>query len=215
MTREGVTSFQQAMAVTGCIASGKSRVARWLARECAVPLFDADEEVRALLNPGEPGWQRLRLLLDSRYFAADGHLLKAKLRRTLFADAGMRRAVEQEIHPLVLANLQAKISGLTSPCLVEVPLLYEAGWQDYFALVLVVRADESTCRQRLMIRDGVTADEAMAAIRAQMPIERKARLADYTVDNSGAWSHAEHQLEEIKRNWCRKEGEKKLDSLIA
>ena len=192
------------MAVTGGIGSGKSRVAQWLAAACDLPLYDADEEVRSLLRLGEPGWQCLRARLDSDYFGLDGSLLKAKLRQALFADEIMRRAVEHDIHPLVLGNLQAKISGLKTPCLVEVPLLYEAGWQGYFALVLMVYADEPTCRQRVMARDRISEDQAMAAIRAQMPIIKKAHLADYTVDNSGTWAATVHQLEEIKKKWCSK-----------
>ena len=202
MKEEEVRPFPRAMAVTGGIGSGKSRVALWLAEACALPLYDADGEVRSLLRPGEPGWQRLRTRLGPEYFGVDGDLLKAKLRQALFADEVMRRAVEHDLHPLVLSNLRAKISGLKTPCLVEVPLLYEAGWQGYFARVLVVCADEPTCRQRVMTRDGISEEQAMAAIRAQMPIMRKAPLADYAVDNSGAWASTVHQLEEIKKKWC-------------
>ncbi len=203
MTEEDVRPFPQAVAVTGGIGSGKSRVARWLAEACALPLYDADAEVRSLLIPGEPGWQRLRVRLGSEYFGADGTLLKAKLRQALFADVALRRAVEQDIHPLVLAGLKAKISGLKTPCLVEVPLLYEAKWQDYFSVVLVVYADDSTCLARVMNRDGISADEARAAIQAQMPIMQKAYLADYAVDNNGVWSDTLRQLEKIKKALLR------------
>ena len=200
MISEEARPFPQAVAVTGGIGTGKSRVARWLAKACALPLYDADEEVRSLLIPGQPGWQRLRTRLGSAYFAADGTLLKAKLRQRLFADVDLRRTVEHELHPLVLANLQAKISGLQGPCLVEVPLLFEVRWQEYFAAVLVVYADDSTCLERVMIRDGIPEDQAKAAIDAQMPIVEKARLADYTVDNNGTWSDTQRQLEEIKKS---------------
>lgn len=207
--------FAQAIAVTGGIGSGKSRVASWLAQECGFPLYDADVEVRSLLHPGASGWQRLRAWLGREYFAADGSLLKAKLRQAIFADETMRLAVERDIHPLVLTNLQAKISGAKGPCLVEVPLLYEVRWQKYFGSVLVVYAAESICCKRLVARDGILADQAMAAIRAQMPIAQKVDLAEYTVDNSGAWSDTLLRLAEIKKVWRHRYGEKKLDSHVA
>ncbi len=215
MKEEVARRFQQAIAVTGGIGSGKSRVARWLAQGCDFPLYDADAEVRSLLNPGEPGWQRLRAWLGQDYFGDDGSLFKVKLRQAIFADEAMRLAVEHDLHPLVLSNLQTKISGVKGPCLVEVPLLYEAQWQDYFDSVLVVYAAEEICCERLMARDGVLEDQAKAAIFAQMPIVQKARLAEYVVDNSGAWTDTLLKLEEIKKVWSCKYGEKKLDSHVA
>ena len=204
-----VQPFGQAVAVTGGIGSGKSQVSRWLAQECNFFLYDADNEVRCLLNPGGLGWLRLRAWLSPDYFGADGSLLKTKLRQAIFVDDALRHLVEHDIHPLVLANLQAKIAESERPCLVEVPLLYEAQWQNYFDVVLVVYTAESICCDRVMARDGVTANQAMAAIRAQMPIMQKAQLATYTVDNSGHWSDTLQQLEEIKKMLCHKYLEKK------
>lgn len=201
--------LRRALAVTGGIGSGKSRVARWLARECGFSLFDADDEVRLLLNTGAPGWQLLRAWLSPDYFGDEGSLLKAKLRQAIFADEAMRQAVERDIHPLVLATLQVKVAGSTTMSLVEVPLLYEAGWQNYFVAVLVVSADESVCRARVMARDGIDELQALAAIRAQMPIAHKLHLADYAVDNNGAWSSTLQHLEEIKNMWRCQYGGKK------
>lgn len=200
--------------MTGGIGAGKSQVAHWLARECACALFDADAEVRALLVPGESGWQALRNFLPPLFFTADGLLRKDKLRQSIFADEALRRAVEQAIHPLVLASLQTKVSTAGGRCLVEVPLLFEVEWQEYFAGVLVVYAEESICRDRVMSRDGIRAEQAMAIIRAQMPMREKARLADYRVDNSGAWPETVRQLEKIKKKWLSQYGEKKLDRHI-
>lgn len=199
--------FPQAIAVTGGIGSGKSRVAHWLSQACAFSLYDADFEVNILLDQGEEGWQRLRWRLSPDYFAADGSLLKAKLRQAIFADEALRRTVEHEIHPLVLARLRSKIFGCEGRSLVEVPLLYEAGWQGYFAEVLVVYAPGDLCCERVMARDGIAEDQAMSAIRVQLPIERKVSLADHVVDNSKAWRDTLGQLEEVRKKWCPAEGE--------
>lgn len=207
-----VNRFQRTIAVTGVIGAGKSRVAQWLARECDFFLFDADEEVRLLLDPGGQGWRRLRAWLGAEYFGADGTLLKAKLRQKIFADEAVRHLVERDLHPLVLANLQAKTKGKERPCLVEVPLLYEVQWQGYFDSVVVVYAVESICRDRVMARDRVSGEQVMASIHAQMPIEQKVRLADFAVDNSGDWSATLQQLAGIKKMLSQKYLKKKLDS---
>lgn len=199
---------REVIAVTGGIGSGKSRVARWLAAECAFALYDADAEVRSLLVPGAAGWQRLRTWLHPDFFAADGGLLKRRLRQAIFNDAALRQGMEHDLHPLVLANLQAKLAGREGPCLVEVPLLYEVGWQGHFDGVLVVYAPDTLCGERVTLRDQVPAAEAQAALRVQMPIQEKVARADYTVDNSGNWTDTLRQLAGIKQAWCPQSGKK-------
>ena len=199
---------RQVIGVTGGIGSGKSRVARWLAQECAYSLYDADAEVRSLLVPDAAGWQRLHAWLSPDFFGADGFLRKDQLRLAIFNDNALRQAVEVDLHPLVLANLQAKIVQREGPCLVEVPLLYEVGWQDYFDGVLVAYAPDALCCERITHRDRIPVAEAWAAIRIQMPIQEKVARADYRVDNSGAWDDTQRQLEEIKRGWCPQSGKK-------
>lgn len=208
-------SDQQAMAITGGIGSGKSRVSRWLAEECHLPLYSADEEVRQLLEPGGQGWQCLRSWLSSEYFADDGSLYKAKLRQAIFTDDVLRRSVEHALHPLVLSTLLEKIARCGGACLVEVPLLYEVQWQGLFGTVLLVYADEQVCRARVMARDGVSEDQVNAAIRAQIPLAEKRCLADYTVDNSGGWIATLAQLANIKTILQQKGVEKKLDSFVS
>ena len=214
MTVWQVQPFRQTIAVTGGIGSGKSLVSRWLATECNFPRYDADKEVSVLLNPGEKGWNRLRIWLSPEYFDVDGRLLKGKLRQAIFIDEALRHMLEHDLHPLVLAKLQAKISGGEQPCLVEVPLLYEVQWQNYFDCVIVVYAEELVCRDRVMSRDGMSEQQAMAAIRAQMPIGQKSLLADYIVDNNRSWPDTLLQLEELKKKLPHKYLKKKIDSHV-
>ena len=203
-----------AIAVTGGIASGKSRVVSWLAQGGAFSHYDADEEVRCLLEPGGQGLRRLRSWLAADYFADDGTLLKPRLRRAIFDDPWLRGRVEGDLHPLVLANLQAKIAASGCPCLVEVPLLYEVGWQAYFDAVLVVYASDLIANARLMARDGVSADQAQAALQAQLPISEKVGKADYVVDNSRGWPETQAQLVEIKKKLMSFSQEKSLTARL-
>jgi dephospho-CoA kinase len=87
---------------------------------------------------------------------------------------------------------QAKKAGKN--VLVEVPLLFEAGWQDDFDKVVVVYAAEAVCLARICRRDGVSLDEAGKGLYVQMPIKEKVMAADYVIDNSGNWSDTLIQL---------------------
>ncbi|MBA3016018.1 MAG: dephospho-CoA kinase [Proteobacteria bacterium] len=203
----------QAIAVTGCIGSGKSKVAQWLGHEWALPVYDADDEVKILLSPGHSGWMCLKAILGETYFDIESRLNKSKLRQAIFADASLRQSVEDALHPLVLENLKVKTAQFTMPCLVEVPLLYEVNWQSYFSKVLVVYADPNTCIHRVMARDGVNKAQALAALRNQRSIQEKISFADCVINNSGAWTDTLSQLEAVKKAECLPFGKKKLDTL--
>jgi dephospho-CoA kinase len=189
--------------VTGSIGSGKSTVAGHLAEVSGAYFLDADQVCRDLLFPGKEGWQALKDVFGNRFFGPDQHLDRQKLREAIFADASLRAQVDAILHPLALLRVlehagQIRHKDPAARIVVEIPLLFEAGWQDYFVRIIVVRAEKSICRQRLMERDKVTSEAADAALNAQWPIERKEELADHIIDNSGPWSEVALRVEEIK-----------------
>jgi dephospho-CoA kinase len=70
----------------------------------------------------------------------------------------------------------------------DIPLLLEAGMGSDFAEVIVVYVPENLQLKRLMNRDGIDKQAAMARIRSQMPIEKKRKLATIVIDNSSTLS---------------------------
>jgi dephospho-CoA kinase len=78
--------------------------------------------------------------------------------------------------------------------IVEVPLLFEAGWQEEFDIIVVVSARPEQCLERLMQRDQVSEAEAAAALAAQWPLAEKVARARYVIDNSGDWAATQQLL---------------------
>ena len=178
------------LGITGGIGSGKSSVSRLLAYYCLAPLINLDQCCRDLLDRGEPGWQALHKAFGTRYELPDGAVDRGKLRERLFADTAFRQQIDALLHPLALQCMQAEIGaagGKAKLILVEIPLLYEAGWQANVDAVLVVYARRAVQCCRLMQRDGVSRKQARLALTAQMDLAVKASRADYVVDNSTSW----------------------------
>lgn len=99
------------------------------------------------------------------------------------------------VHPLARSEIRKQLTDIdVRRCLVEVPLLYEAGWERDFRAVIVVSASTDCCLARLMQRDQVSRTAALEALAAQMPLSEKVRLADYVVDNSDSWQETCQQL---------------------
>lgn len=196
-----------AVGLTGGIGSGKSRVTGLLQRLIRMECIDADQLCRELLLPGAAAWQGLRQELDrsSLYFTPSGELDRRRLRGAIFADGALRGRVEAVIHPLVQAATRRRLALCTEPlALVEVPLLFEAGWQGLFDRVVLVYAEPHVRRRRIALRDRLTDDEAMQALAAQSPLEEKIALADHVVDNGGCWAWTSVQVLHLGRLLERK-----------
>ena len=67
----------------------------------------------------------------------------------------------------------------------DVPLLYECRMTPMFDRIWVVRAPRETQIARLLLRDGLSREEAERRIDAQMPLAQKCALADAVIDTDG------------------------------
>ncbi|MBU0664283.1 MAG: dephospho-CoA kinase [Proteobacteria bacterium] len=170
------------------MGSGKSFVAVLLGKLLGVDVLSADILCRDLLQIQMPGWQGIQEKWGSRFLDFAGNIDRAVLRKVLFAEPEVRRGVEQILHPLVrqeiisrAAEKRVSLEGMV----VEVPLLFEVGWQNDFDWIVVVYSEHECCVQRIVRRDSVSQEEGRSAISAQISLEEKALQADSVIENSG------------------------------
>lgn len=88
--------------------------------------------------------------------------------------------------------------------IIETPLLFEAGLEPLFDKSIVVYCSKPTQLRRLMLRDGISKQDAAARIDAQMPLKIKKGLADYTIYNSGALSQTANAVKELLKKKLEK-----------
>jgi len=79
-------------------------------------------------------------------------------------------------------------------CVVDVPLLIEAGIWKWVAKVVVVYCSKDIQLQRLMRRDQCTQTAALARLNAQLPLASKLEYSDHVIDNSGSLQDLEGQV---------------------
>jgi dephospho-CoA kinase len=186
------------------MGSGKSSVARALCQDRETECIDADLICRGLLEPGEKGWLIIKQELGEIFFDSQGRIDRQFLRQKIFSEESFRGKLNSLMHPLAWEEIRNTVARAAekkqkSRILVEVPLLYEAGWDSFFRKVIVVYADHDTCMTRLMERDQLTRKEAGDALATQWPAARKALLADHVIDNSGTWWETCLQLKHLRR----------------
>lgn len=183
------------LGITGGIGSGKSCVSRLLASYCLVPFVDVDQCCRNLLDINEPGWLALRSEFGDAFLQQNGAVDRAVLRQRIFNEVETRRRIDSLLHPLAREAMRRQVDFYRAPLvLVEIPLLYEAGWQGDVDAVLVVYARRGVQCCRIMRRDGVLRRDAAQAIASQMSLKEKADQAAYVIDNSRGWAITRGQV---------------------
>ena len=175
--------------LTGGIASGKSTVSGFLS-DAGAQVIDADQIAREVVKPGTPGYDAILAFFGPTILMPGGEIDRKRLGEIIFNDPDKKARLDAIVHPLVFersAERIAQIAAQTPDAVVimDIPLLFEAGMESDLAEVIVVYVPEKLQLERLMNRDGIDEQAAMARIRSQMPIEEKRRRATVVIDNSG------------------------------
>lgn len=174
--------------LTGGIASGKSTVSGILSQLGAF-ILDADQIAHAVMEPGYPAWEDIVNTFGKAVLLADRTIDRRELGNIVFHDKSARNRLEEIMHPRIKQCIEDKIKEYARRdgkiLVLDIPLLYEVGWQELASEVWVVYVDSDTQLQRLMHRSGLSPDEAAVRIAAQMDLAAKARLADVVIDNNG------------------------------
>jgi dephospho-CoA kinase len=179
------------LGVTGGVASGKSTAVRFLVERGAAGV-SADEIARELLSPGSLMTERVIEHFGSSIALNGGvpEIDRAKLARRIFADDRARRELGELMHPTIHRLIQEHIeqARFYPNCrmvAVEIPLLFENGLQSSVDKVLTALCPEDEQMRRLMARHPAIGQiDALRQIRAQMPIEDKARMSDFTINTA-------------------------------
>ncbi len=173
--------------LTGNFGAGKSYVLELFKKSGAITI-NSDELVRDLLKR-EDIKNEVRELLGERVMSG-GELNRKAIADIVFNDPYLRLKLEDIIHPEVFRQIQRIISELEkdkgfqgAPVVVEVPVLFERGYQNRFERIITVYADENTIIRRLKAK-GLSADEIRRRWDAQFPYEKKLRASDFIIDNS-------------------------------
>jgi len=191
--------------ITGGIGSGKSSVAHYWSRVFHLALIDVDLLCRRLMEREQPGWLALKKHCGSRFFIADGSLNRPAFRQALFCEETLRFEVDSLLHPLAKSWMRKELKQHAGAVLlVEIPLLFEAGWQREVDRIIIVFSDQETMCRRLMDRDGLAREEALQAMRSQWFLEKKIMAADNVIDNSGFWGDTCLQILHLGRLYMEK-----------
>jgi dephospho-CoA kinase len=189
--------------LTGGIACGKSAVTKTF-RSLGIPIVDADQVARDVVLPGSEGLSQIIQSFGKEYlaeFETDLVLNRPKLAKLVFSDPSALQKINSIMAPLIEVEgsrqIQAwfnkgyKIVGW------DAALILEMGHQKMYRPLIVVSCPQQMQIERLMKRNLLTYEEAMARINSQMPVEEKIKMANFVIDTSGPIENSRLKTKEI------------------
>ncbi|MBW1939587.1 MAG: dephospho-CoA kinase [Deltaproteobacteria bacterium] len=186
--------------LTGGIASGKSTVGRMLSEQ-NFPVIDTDKLAREVVEPGKFALKELVKVFGSEILKDDKTLDRHQMMNVILTDADARQLVEKIIHPHIFKKMNQILQHLATSgnnnVIVEVPLLFEAGWQDLFDYIISVVAPEPICIKRLAERKKMSVDMASKWMATQIPQEVKAKRSNYIVHNNAGLDRLQIQVNQL------------------
>jgi len=156
------------IALTGNIGSGKSSAA-WIFEELGVPVIYSDKIAHKAISPGTHIWESLFKRFGTSILLEDKIIDRNALGKILFADEAERKLVESWIHPVVKDHIDHEVASLAKNgkhlILVEIPLLFEAGWEDLFDIIVLVRCNDELQLKRTMKKFNISEADAKRELR--------------------------------------------------
>jgi len=174
--------------LTGGIGTGKSTVAQVL-EEQGASILDADRVGHEVYNPGRPGFHEIVEEFGREILAEDGTIDRKKLGGIVFADPKRLQKLNAIVHPRMKGMMREKLEALrragTEIAVIEAAILLEARWDDLADQVWVTVAPPEIAAERVAERSGLSVEQVMERIRAQMSNEDRVRRAHVVIDTSG------------------------------
>ena len=175
--------------ITGPSGSGKGECSKYLLRQ-GYSILDADAIYHDLLIPPSKCLDELVREFGKHILTAGGLLNRETLASMVFGDENKERLLRlNEIsHRHVTDKIQKIICSMRAMgapvCVIDAPLLIEAGLTSMCDFVISVLADKEIRINRIIARDKIDSERAARRIDSQMSDDFYINNSDYTVCNN-------------------------------
>lgn len=170
--------------LTGGMGCGKSTAARFFADRGFLRV-DSDAMVHDLLFGNEEVVQAIRERFGQQVFGPDGKIARERLGEKAFADPDSLTWLEELLHVRLYEQWRDRFAKSEGQAfIVEVPLLFEKGLENWFDFIVCVTT-ESSLQLRRLEQKGIPPELAEQRLAKQLPLAQKCELADHVLLNDG------------------------------
>ena len=189
--------------LTGPTGAGKGEVANILAHY-KIPIINADRVYHALIIPPSSCLQELVDTFGKGILLPNGNLDRRALGGIVFHNPAAREQLNSITHRYVMEEVETQMERLRRegvPVVVfDAPQLFEAGAHRACGAVISVLADRRLRLERIVARDGISAEDAMRRINAQKSDTFFKTNSDYIIENNGSLELLAPQVQRILKD---------------
>lgn len=174
------------IAITGSIGCGKSFLAN-IIRSLGYVVYDADKWVKYLYY--RPAFLKVIKQNFPEVFDVNGTFNKRKLRNLVFNNNQELKRLEKLVHPFLkqkLLNVIRKNSQTNRVFFFDAALLFEMKWNIYCQSVILADVDKNIQKQRVMIRDNISAADFEKIVSVQIDNEQKKQFVNAVINTDKA-----------------------------
>ena len=182
--------------ITGRSGCGKSTVTACFAAH-GVPVADADQISRQVLQPGSPVLAQLAARFGGDILRGDGVLDRRLLADRAFATPEGKADLDAITHPAIVRRIEAArqaAQAAGSPLFViDGAVLVGSVIDGIWDRLIVVTAPYEVSVERIVARDGIRPEMARRRLDAQLPESALAARADFLLANDGTQEQLRRQ----------------------
>ncbi|MEY8531455.1 dephospho-CoA kinase [Lactobacillus taiwanensis] len=188
------------LGLTGGIASGKSTADEFFKKK-KIPIIDSDLIAHQIMEIGQNGYKAVVDYFGTDILTDNQTINRRKLGEIVFNDQAKLKKLNSLTHPLVHQEIKRQMEqyrlNQEKLVVIDVPLLFESGFESLCDGVLVISISPELQLKRLMKRNNFTEKEALSRINNQMPLSEKEKRATYVVANTGTINDLEKKLSDL------------------
>ena len=184
------------LGVTGVYASGKGTVCSMF-EELGAVLVDTDVIAREIFEPGSEALEKLVTALGDNILNSDGSLNRSETAEIVFNNPKKLTILNDISHPIILKIVLDRTADDSKIFAVNVPLLFETGFNVFMDKTVVVSANLDQIVKRGIERDNFDEKNVLLRLKHQIPLNDKIKSADYIIDNSLSIEDTKRQVSEL------------------
>lgn len=188
------------LGLTGSFGTGKTFVAS-IFKALGAKIIDADKIARKAIKKGSTTYKRIVDAFGDDILDEGRNINRRRLAGIVFDNKNNLNRLNEIVHPEVIREIKERIEGARSKdiVIIDAPLLIEANLANVVDKLIVVKSSMSNQIDRCMSKFGISEEDILKRINSQIPLERKARMADFVIDNDGTKAETKKQVRKIWR----------------
>ena len=187
--------------ITGGVGAGKTNILSYIGEHYNCEIILTDDLAKSFCKKGEVCYEPLVNLLSENVLDDDLQIDRRKMGGLIFNDEGLRKKVNEIIHPAVKKYITNRIAFLKESnekdfLFIEAALLIEGGYKQIVDEMWYIYADTSVRAKRLKASRGYSDEKIEAMLKSQLSDDVFRQNSDFVIDNSG---NAEDSFRQVSK----------------